>query len=238
MTRAFDLQAVAKPGLFDSVTIKTVPAAIRVEQVPVKEVRRAIVTGHYSGVMPDAVQECFGAYADGVLVGAAAYGPGGNSKTLAAIIPGFDNTNGRELIRVWAHQDAPTNTVSRMVAASLKMLPRPVGLVVTFADSGQGHVGTIYQALNFYYLGMSSKGVRYVDRDGVEVTARLANIYRMRNPARFGKMSLGQIREELGWQPVVSHPKHRYAIGVGISKRKVNRTLAGMALPYPRRELP
>lgn len=235
MTRAFDLSAATRPCLFEDVAIATRADRLKVEQVAVKEVRRSIVMGHYSGVMPDAVQECFGAYADGILVGAAAYGPGGNSKTLGAIIPGFDNSTGRELVRVWAHESAPGNTVSRMVGASLKMLPKSVGLVVTFADSGQGHVGTIYQALNFFYLGMSSKGVRYIDRDGVEVTSRLANIYRMRNPERFGSMSLQEVRTELGWIPVVSHPKHRYAIGVGVAKRKVNRRLAEMSVPYPRK---
>lgn len=235
MTRAFDLRAIARPGLFDDVPVKADPSDIMVQRVSVREVRRSIVTGHYSGVMPDAVQECYGAFADGVLIGAAAYGPGGNSKTLSAIIEGYDSSNGRELIRVWAHEDAPRNTVSRMVGASLRMLPPQVGLVVTFADSGQGHVGTIYQAMNFYYLGMSSKGTRYVDADGVEVTPRLANIYRMRNPGRFGSMTLSEIRDALGWTAVVSHPKHRYAIGVGIAKRRVNRILKEMSQPYPRK---
>lgn len=234
MTRAFDESAISNVTLFDGFDLQIDLNKVEVRRVSVKEIRRAIVTGHYSGVMPDATQEAFGAYQDEVLVGAAAYGPGGNSKTFGAVIEGYDSSNARELIRLWVHPDAPTNTASFIIGRSLRLLPEQVGLVVTFADSGQNHQGAIYQATNFYYLGMSNQGIRYVDASGVEVTARLANVYRNRNPEKFAGMSLGEIRDHLGWSPVVSHQKHRYAIGVGKHKRSVNKVLAGMQLPYPK----
>ena len=81
---------------------------------------------------------------------------------------------------------------------------------------------------------MSQPGVRYVDESGVEVTARLANVYKMRQPERFANKSLSEIRKELGWSPVVSHPKHRYALGVGITKKKINKLLKEIELPYPK----
>lgn len=231
MTRAFDLSAIQNISLFDNLSISIDLQKIEVKRVSVKEIRRAIVTGHYSGVMPDATQEAFGAYQDEVLIGAAAYGPGGNSKTFGAVIEGFDSSNARELIRLWVHPDAPTNTASLIIGRSLKLLPEQVGLVVTFADSGQGHNGAIYQATNFYYLGMSNQGIRYIDASGVEVTARLANVYRTRNPDKFAGMSLAEIRSNLGWTPIVSHQKHRYAIGVGKDRKKTNRVLESISLP-------
>jgi hypothetical protein len=234
VTRAFDLSAISNPSLFDDLPLSIKLSEIEVRQVPVKEIRRQIVTGHYSGVMPDATQEAFAGYCDGIVIAAVAYGPGGNSKTFGAVIEGFDSSNARELIRLWVHPDAPKNTASFVVGRSLKMLPPEVGLVVSFADSGQGHAGYIYQALNFYYLGMSSEGVRYVDSTGVEVTARLANIYRIRNQEKFGDKSLAEIREALGWQPVKSHAKHRYCIGTGNQKKRVTKLLQGKALPYPK----
>lgn len=234
MTRAFDESAAINISLFDGFTLDINLDRVEVRRVSVKEIRRAIVMGHYSGVMPDATQEAFGAYQDEVLIGAAAYGPGGNSKTFGAVVEGYDSSNARELIRLWVHPDAPTNTASFIIGRSLRLLPEQVGLVVTFADSGQSHVGAIYQATNFYYLGMSNQGVRYVDASGVEVTARLANVYRIRNPEKFEGMSLAEIRDSLGWSPVISHQKHRYAIGVGKFKRSINKTLASVALPYPK----
>ena len=236
MTRKFDQMARLQPDIYEGLVNEINLDSIRVERCAVKVIRRAIVTGHYSGVMPDACQEAFAAFnhLDG-LVAAVAYGPGGNNKTFAAILPGANSTNARELIRLWVHPNAPKNTASLIVSRSMKLLPVEVELIVTFADSGQEHVGTVYQALNFYYLGMSNQGVRYIDNSGIEVTSRLANVYRQRNPDKFGGMTLKEIREALGWKPVISHPKHRYALGVGINKRKVNRLLSQMALPYPKK---
>lgn len=234
MTRAFDLSAIASPNLFDLIADEIRLDQIDVRRVPVKEIRRAIVTGHYSGVMPDATQDAFGAYQHEKLIAAVAYGPGGNSKTLSAIIEGIDNTSGRELIRLWVHPDAPKNTASYTVSRSLKLLPEEVELVVSFADSGQNHAGYVYQALNFYYLGMSSEGVRYVDSTGTEVTARLANVYRMRNPDKFADKSLTEIRKELGWTAIKSHSKHRYALGINKGKKRINKQLSRMAQPFPK----
>jgi hypothetical protein len=151
-----------------------------------------------------------------------------------AIVSGTNSKDAREMIRVWCHPDAPTNTASFVIGKTMRMLPDEVRLVVTFADTGQRHQGIIYQALNFKYLGQSATGIRYVDSTGIEVTPRLANVYRMRNPERFGQMTLKQIREELGWQPVISHPKHRYAIGVGKHRRQINEQLDQIAQPYPK----
>jgi hypothetical protein len=234
MTRAFDQSALANPNLFDLMSEEITFDKIQVRKVPVREIRRAIVAGHYSGVMPDATQDAIGAYQDEKLIAAVAYGPGGNSKTFSAIIPGFDNTNARELIRLWVHPDAPKNTASFIVSKSFRLLPQEVGMIVSFADSGQNHAGYVYQALNFYYLGMSSEGVRYVDATGVEVTARLANVYKKRNPEKFADKSLTEIRNQLGWVAVKSHAKHRYAIGLNLHKKKINKQLAKMALPFPK----
>lgn len=234
MTRAFDQAVLATPSLFDDLKLDIRLDEIEVRLVPVREIRRAIVSGHYSGVMPDATQEAFAGYWNEIVVAAVAYGPGGNSKTFGAVVEGYDSSNARELIRLWVHSDAPKNTASYVVSRSLKMLPSQVGLVVSFADSGQGHAGYVYQSLNFYYCGMSNEGVRYVDSSGVEVTARLANVYRMRNPERFDGMSLSQIRDELGWTAVKSHAKHRYCLGVGLQAKAVNRVLKSKSLPYPK----
>lgn len=234
VTRAFDRAVMSTPSLFDDLELNISFDEIEVRLVPVKEIRRAIVSGHYSGVMPDATQEAFAAYWNEVVVAAVAYGPGGNSKTFNAVVEGFDSSNARELIRLWVHPDAPKNTASFVVSKSLRMLPEQVGLVVSFADSGQGHAGYVYQSLNFYYCGMSGEGVRYVDSSGVEVTARLANVYRMRNPDKFAEMSLTEIRNALGWTPVKSYSKHRYCIGVGKQKKSVSRQLSIRSLPYPK----
>ena len=48
------------------------------------------------------------------------------------------------------------NEASILVAASLKMLPKNK-IIISFADTSQGHKGYVYQACNFYYCGLSAK---------------------------------------------------------------------------------
>lgn len=48
------------------------------------------------------------------------------------------------------------NYASVLVSHSLRALPRP-SIVVSYADTAQGHVGYVYQACNFVYTGMSAK---------------------------------------------------------------------------------
>jgi hypothetical protein len=47
------------------------------------------------------------------------------------------------------------NEASRLVGGSLRLLPQSI--VVSFADTAQGHTGTVYQACNFLYFGLSAK---------------------------------------------------------------------------------
>lgn len=67
-----------------------------------------------------------------------------------------------ELNRLWVDDKQPRNTESFFVSRALKMLPPRI--VVSYADTEQGHVGTIYRALNFNYAGwtdMDRKTPRY-----------------------------------------------------------------------------
>ena len=45
---------------------------------------------------------------------------------------------------------------SILVSRSIKLLPKNK-LIVSYADTGQDHVGTVYQATNFLYCGLSAK---------------------------------------------------------------------------------
>jgi hypothetical protein len=45
---------------------------------------------------------------------------------------------------------------SRLVGPSLRLLPAPT-IVISFADTAMDHRGTVYQACNFTYHGLSAK---------------------------------------------------------------------------------
>jgi hypothetical protein len=47
--------------------------------------------------------------------------------------------------------DNDKNQASFLVANSMKLLPKPT-IVISYADTGQGHVGYVYQACNLSRL--------------------------------------------------------------------------------------
>src|SRR3990170_1956216 len=56
-----------------------------------------------------------------------------------------------ELNRLWVHDRMPKNTESWFVSRALKQLPPMI--VVSYADTVQGHMGHMYRACNFRYAG-------------------------------------------------------------------------------------
>jgi hypothetical protein len=98
----------------------------------------------------------YGAYYDDRLVGSISYG-----SPNATEMKGYFDRNHQdgwwEIKRLAMIDSCPKNSESRFIAISIKILRKTFKVVgiVTLADSGVGHVGTIYQASGFKYLGLS-----------------------------------------------------------------------------------
>ena len=71
-------------------------------------------------------------------------------------LAGASNThNILELTRLWVEDDVPRNGESFLIGATLTKLNKEI--VVSYADTARGHVGTVYQATNWLYTGLSAK---------------------------------------------------------------------------------
>jgi hypothetical protein len=100
---------------------------------------------------------------NGTLVGvctfATPYSPG-----LKRMICGEENKdNVIELNRLALVDWLPANSESWFVAQCLNSGAIKKNIVVTFADTAQGHLGTIYKALNFIYTGLTDRKWEYTD---------------------------------------------------------------------------
>lgn len=78
--------------------------------------------------------------------------------------PDLENPKARchdvfELNRLWAHDDLPRNTESRFIGWCLRQVRalHPNIILVSYADGDQGHIGGVYKATNWLYLGVSIK---------------------------------------------------------------------------------
>lgn len=143
-----------------------------------------------------------------------------------------------EISRVVAHPDAPRNTASRAVATVLAYYGSiRHEWLFSYADTGEGHHGGIYQALNAVYVGLSDARPGFL-LDGKPVHPRsLVSQYGTQAwPAirDIVKTRTGSTLEKVDG---LNTAKHTYVLPCGgpASRRSIRRHLAPVAHPYPKR---
>lgn len=108
---------------------------------------------HYAKRWPS-ISYAFGLFDGFELIGVCTYGTPPSS-TLKKGLAGDDYADKvLELNRLCLKYNGK-NQASMLVGQSLKLLPESI--VVSFADTEQGHKGYVYQACNFIYCGLSAK---------------------------------------------------------------------------------
>lgn len=96
----------------------------------------------------------FGAIWDGRLLGVCTIGKPA-SHTLLNGVAGKENASRVfELNRLWMHDDCPKNSESRFLGWVLRQVPKGT-ILVSYADTAQGHQGIVYKASNWIFTGTS-----------------------------------------------------------------------------------
>jgi len=223
MTRLFDenarleyLKKNKEELLYNNIPVKD----MIVKQISVKEARPYIATYHYSKTMPDSSKFVFAGYFDNKLAGIIVYGMGAGKSQYTSIIPTIKTGEYIELTRLWSPDGMPKNTESKLIGESIKQLPNNIKMIISFSDEQQKHVGTIYQATNFYYLGQNNGGKMLIDNNGIIKHPRLLGIYKKRHPLTYGKMTNDVLMQELNFRYVDGGKKHRYVIFKGDKRIK------------------
>lgn len=112
---------------------------------------------HYLGDANIFATRSFGVYVNNWLSGALSFGPP-HATELMGYYDRHTQSGWWEIVRFALRDDLPKNSESRSLAIAIKMLRHAENVVgiVTRADSGQNHTGTIYRAIGFTYLGLSA----------------------------------------------------------------------------------
>ena len=201
-----------------------------VRTVPKSDTYDWLLHKHYAKRLPMAVEFAYGLYDESVtLVGVCTFGPCAPPVPVT-IFGEIGKHKVRELTRLVVNDGLPPNTLSYFVASCLKMLPGPM-CVVSFADSGAGHHGYIYQATNWLYTGEGGNAAVIEDKDGVPVHSLTVNeAYVRENITRTEYLTKHGLTES----PAL--PKHRYLQFVGDKRQR--RTMRGDVIlrerPYPK----
>jgi hypothetical protein len=121
-----------------------------------KQVSYACMFLHYAKTVPS-VQVAFACYEDDVFKGVVCYGGGANNNLGKKY--GLVQGQLMELVRVaLVAQSQRHYQTSKYVALSMRLLQKKkslLKLLVSYADTKQGHKGGIYQATNWLYMGKS-----------------------------------------------------------------------------------
>ena len=127
---------------------------LEVKQIDYKTAMNVIVEKHYlHRKCPCSV--AFGLFDAEKLVGVIVFGKP-SSYTLCEGIAGKEESkNVVEFNRLWVCDTMPKNTESWFTSRAIKQCPFEI--IVSFADTEQGHIGYIYQATNWLYCGESKK---------------------------------------------------------------------------------
>lgn len=125
-----------------------------VSKVGREECAPFILERHYAKRWPS-ISYAFGLYRDGDLVGVVTYGTPPSAPLRRGVAGDKYIGSVIELNRLCLADNLP-NEASRLVGSSLRML-NGNWIIVSFADTEQGHDGKVYQACNFTYHGLSAK---------------------------------------------------------------------------------
>ncbi len=129
-----------------------------------KKVAIALIIKHHYLHRRCPISWAFGIIRDGEIVGVLTIGKpnswslccGAVRETKAKLNHGR-NQDVYELNRLWLDDSLPRNSESHFIGWVLRRLrkERPNLILVSYADSGQGHIGTVYQASGWMYTGFN-----------------------------------------------------------------------------------
>jgi hypothetical protein len=189
---------------------------MKLELASPKAIKYACLKFHYAKSVP-AASIAFAVFNEQKeWCGVIAYGPGANNKLTKSI--GLPQGACLELVRVALNGKQESTGKAR--ALSLRLLKKYAPLckcVLSFADPEQGHLGILYQATNWVYIGKSvAQAEVYHPNTGKMIHKRTAN-------ALFGTIK-GLQKTPVFW-------KYKYAYPF---TKDTKETIERMRKPYPK----
>jgi hypothetical protein len=126
---------------------------IEVMPMPGAETESWLLNRHYARRMCP-ISYAFGAYRGPELIGVVTYGTPASAPLRSGICGQEWADKVLELNRLCCENSK--NIASLLVGRSLRLIPKPM-VIVSYADTAQGHIGYVYQATNWLYTGLSAK---------------------------------------------------------------------------------
>jgi hypothetical protein len=207
---------------------KRSPFDYEIERITGKRANQLTIANHYLGRQASTMF-AFGLFDGLELIGTIIYGKPASPSLCKGVCGPEESPQVIELTRLWIADGTPKNTESYLIGRTLKMLPKEHDIIVSYAEIGAGHVGTVYQATNWIYTGLSDRHVEW-RLDG-EIGQHTRHLFDEHGGVKLAKEVYGDRlqRHERG-------RKHRYIFFTGSKSRRaeLKRKLRYAVQPYPK----
>jgi hypothetical protein len=188
---------------------------LRVDFCSHEAAKYAVEKWHYSECLPSGKIAKVGVWENEKFIGVVLFSWGANRNIGSPY--GLQQTEVCELTRVAL--SAHESPVSQVVAAAMKLIKSQspgVRLIVSYADPAQGHIGAVYQAMNWIYEGTSKP------QAAVLIGGRVVH-------KKTAQSKMGTIK---GLKLSEVTFKHKYLYPLD---RAMRRQIEPLAKPYPKR---
>ena len=202
-------------------------AELRIDWATHAAAKYACENWHYSGCMPACKLVKVGVWEGGKFIGVVLFGLGAGNSTNGTAYGLRRFGDVAELVRVALTKHV--TPVSKIVAISIRLLAKTssnLRLLVSFADTEQGHHGGIYQAGGWLYTGTTAKDRKILVRGEV--------LHPRSAISKYGKNSISWLVANVDprAKSIKTSGKHRYLMPLNADMRA---RIMPLAKPYPKR---
>lgn len=188
-----------------------------VKRISCKTAKEYIIQNHYSHGCHNGPSPCYGMFDNDKLIGVLMFATPCSENVRASVFGPEYKDSVTELHRLHVLDVTPRNAESYFISRCFKLLKKDkpqIKAVLSFADSTEGHEGTIYKATNAYFCGTTGKATFYRDKSG-----------RLHHPRQNGVNISKDRAKEFGWKEEKRGAKNRYLFLIPKSKVEKKRLL-------------
>ena len=222
-----EASTVSLPETGPGASPRTTLQRIKVCPISHRIAKQLVEREHYLHSLPGGTHMAFGVFLGIRMLGVITIGAGPMKGY--SIVEGAMPDDCLSLTRMWLSDELPRGSESRVLGFVLRALKRHTDLkfLLTYADPQQGHAGTIYQATNWIYTGLSAAMPLYDLGDGAAIHSRTLS-------HAFGTHSVSYFADHgIEVKRVPQTGKHRY---IYFLDSRWSDRLRLPALQYPKKE--
>ena len=208
-----------------------------VRAVSHKTAKQIILQYEWLGTMPVYVSHYYGIFFGLHCAGVACFGVGVGGSASPQVYKEWvdDPDTFAYLARGACVYWSPPNTNSKLISVACKLLRKELGtkIVVAYADTDAGEIGTIYQACNWVCVGQGSSLREWISPAGAIRNEKLpADLARKNGGNR--QQWIQKLKDD-GWKTQMSNPKYRYVYILDKGDKELVRRVEEKRVDYPKR---